>query len=162
MNPWRWFRRSQPPPASVTVAPAPPAKPPPVVWRDLLTAPTMPRAGTFRGVLSVRKERTSAGCVMTTAEKANLPEILLLAIGEQQAPLKWLEPGREDQLARAATDDAFPIAADPLLTATDAQRLGGAIGGQVELHGVAYPMYATGTIVAIVVWGLYVRPLSPA
>ena len=127
-------------------------------WGDLWTAPPSPRTGTFRGTLLARPERTWAGCTMMPNEV--LPTILLLHADGRSAPLKWLEPGREAELAGVRPKHATWINEDPLLLEADAARLGASIGDEVALTGVAYPMYMAGTIVGIKIWGLYVRPTS--
>lgn len=133
-------------------APSPPAR----EWGDLWTAPPARRTGTFRGTLLARPERTWAGCTMMPGEV--LPTILLLHAEGRSAPLKWLDPGREPTLAATPPAKATWITDDPLLLEADAPRLGAALGEDVTLTGVAYPMYMAGTIVGITVWGLYVRP----
>lgn len=138
-------------------APAPaPASAPAMQWRDLWTAPPRQRTGTFRGTLIARPERTWAGCTMMPNEV--YPTILLLHAEGRSAPLKWLDPAREAELAAVRPDKATWITDDPLLRDTDAPRLGAAIGDEVALTGVAYPMYMAGTIAGIKIWGLYVRP----
>jgi hypothetical protein len=135
-----------------------PTEPPALQWGDLWTAPPSRRTGTFRGTLLARPERTTAGCTMMPGEVH--PTLLLLHAEGRSAPLKWLDPDREATLAAVRPEKATWITDDPLLLDTDAPRLGAAIGDEVELTGVAYPMYMAGTIVGIKIWGLYVRGIS--
>lgn len=137
---------------------AAPAPAPAMQWGDLWTAPPSRRTGTFRGTLLARPERTWAGCSMMPGEVH--PTLLLLHAEGRSAPLKWLDPAREAELAAVRPEKASWITDDPLLLDTDAPRLHAAIGDEVELTGVAYPMYMAGTIVGIKIWGLYVRPIA--
>jgi hypothetical protein len=89
-----------------------------------------------------------------------LPTILLLHVDGAAAPLKWLDTAREAALARVRPSKAAWIDTDPLLLEADAPRLCAAVGDEVALTGVAYPMYMAGTIAGIKIWGLYVRPAS--
>jgi hypothetical protein len=134
--------------------------PPPsaMQWGDLWTAPPSPRTGTFRGTLIARPERTWAGCTMMPGEV--YPTILLLHAEGRSAPLKWLDPDREAQLAATPPSKATWITDDPLLLEADAPRLHAAVGDEVVLTGVAHPMYMAGTIAGITIWGLYVRPTA--
>lgn len=127
-------------------------------WGDLWTSPPAQRTGTFRGTLIARPERTTAGCTMMPGEV--LPTLLLLHAEGRSAPLKWLEPGREAALARVPAHKARWASDDPLLLEPDAPRLGARVGDEVELTGVASPMYMAGTVVGITIWGLYVRPTA--
>ncbi len=131
---------------------------------DRFTSPPEPMQGLYTGTLLARKERTWAGCVVMPDEVDRMPTVLLLRLGELCAPLKWLELEREPALVAAARGwrgqghPPYEIREDALLGAADAERLGAAVGGEVTLRGVAYPMYMTGGFAPARIWGLYVRP----
>lgn len=133
---------------------------------DRLTSPPDPVEGTYSGTLVARKERTWAGCVIMPNEAERMPTVLLLQLGDRCAPLKWLPAEREMELIavvqtrRDPRTPPSPIPEDPLLGPADAERLGAAVGDTVTVRGVAYPMYVTGTIMPIHIWGLYVRPAA--
>jgi hypothetical protein len=98
---------------------------------------------------------------MMPNEYERMPTVLMLSIGDRLAPLKWLDADRQEELAGVSPARAFPIAGDRLLDETDAARLGGAIGTEVRVQGVGFPMYRTGTYAPVTIWGLYARPVGP-
>jgi len=118
-------------------------------YNGLYTWAPIDAPGVVRGKLVARQERTTAGCTIMPGEHLSYPTLLLLQIGDLLAPLKWLtdEAALRDQRITEA----------PLLVEADAARLG-KLDGDVSLYAVPGPMYMTGTIVGITIWGLHVRP----
>lgn len=117
------------------------------------------RTGTFRGVLIAEKLLTMPDQRASYDDLVHMPTLLLLVLGDKIAPLKWLDSERADVLANTPVNEAWPIAADPLLVEADAARLGAQVGAEVTLEGVAYPVYCRGCYAILHIWGLYVRPI---
>jgi hypothetical protein len=130
---------------------------------SLPRSPLTPRFGRFAGALGVRRLRTTAGCTIMPGEEESYPEMLVLALDDGLVvPLKALDPARAgalvQEVARAETRRGRvpPIASDPLLALADAPRFG-PLGSRVELEAITYPVYVTGGIAAVTIWGLYAR-----